>query len=176
MKTGISVRDAMTVKPVTAPIEARVQEIAKLMRKGKVGSIVITNKNKLVGIISEKDIVERVVAKVTDFLSLNARDIMTKELVTIDPKEDIYDALILMGNEEIRKLPVVENGKLVGLLTANDILKIEPALFEIMSIRTRIREEHRKPIRYFEGRCDNCGFQGPVYKTKQKYLCIACKP
>ena len=47
MKTGISVRDAMTVKPVTAPIEARVQEIAKLMRKGKVGSIVITNKNKV---------------------------------------------------------------------------------------------------------------------------------
>ena len=176
MKTGISVRDSMTVKPVTASLETSVKEIAKMMKKGNVGSIIITNKQELVGIVSEKDIVERIVAKGVNFNGLKARDVMTKTLVTIDPNEDIYDALILMGNEEIRKLPVVEKGKLVGLLTSNDILKIEPALFDIMSVRTRLREEHRKPIRYIEGRCDNCGFQGPVIKVKNKYLCIACKP
>ncbi len=176
MKTGISVRDAMTTKPVTAGLDSSIKEVAILMKKGKVGSIVITFKQKLIGIISEKDIVERVVAKGNPSDDLKAGDIMTTELVTINPNEDIYDALILMGNEEIRKLPVVENGRLVGLLTSNDVLKIEPALFEIMSVRTRIREEHRKPIRYVEGRCDNCGFQGPVYKIKQRYLCIACKP
>ncbi|MBS3149230.1 CBS domain-containing protein [Candidatus Woesearchaeota archaeon] len=176
MKTGISVRDSMTIKPVTAGLDASIQEIAKLMKRGKVGSIVITFKQKLVGIISEKDIVERVIAKGIPFDELKAGDIMTTELVTINPNDDIYDALILMGSEEIRKLPVVENDKLVGLLTSNDILKIEPALFDIMSVRTRLREEHRKPIRYVEGICDNCGFQGPVIKIKQEYLCIACKP
>ena len=176
MKTGISVRDAMTTRPVTASTDTPLQEVAKLMKKGNVGSIVITSKEKLVGIISEKDIVERVVAKGLDFAKLKARDIMTKDLVTINPQEDIYDALLLMGNEEIRKLPVVDNKKLVGLLTSNDILKIEPALFDIMSVRTRLREEHRKPIRFVQGRCDNCGFEGPVIKHQQRYLCIACKP
>ena len=146
------------------------------MKKGKVGSIVITFKQKLVGIISEKDIVERIIAKGLNFDELKAADVMTTDLVTINPNEDIYDALRLMGNEEIRKLPVVENEKLVGLLTSNDIFKIEPALFDIMSVRTRLREEHRKPIRYVEGNCDNCGFQGPVIKIKQRYLCVACKP
>ncbi|HLC73917.1 MAG TPA: CBS domain-containing protein [Candidatus Nanoarchaeia archaeon] len=175
MKTGISVRDAMTMKPITARLDTNIQECARMMKKAKVGSIIVIDKNNLVGIISEKDIVERVIAKGIDFKNLKAKDVMTKELVTIDPKEDIYDALILMGNEEIRKLPVIENEKLVGLLTSNDILKIEPALFDIMSVRTRLREEHRKPIMYVEGRCDNCGFQGPVIKSKQKYLCISCK-
>ena len=176
MKTGISVRDAMTTQPVTASIDTPLQEVAQLMKKGKVGSIVITAKEKLVGIISEKDIVERVVAKGLNFAVLKAGDIMTKELVTISSQEDIYDALLLMGSEEIRKLPVVDNKKLVGLLTSNDVLKIEPALFDIMSVRTRLREEHRKPIRFVQGRCDNCGFEGPVIKHKQRFLCIACKP
>ena len=176
MKTGIKVFEAMTRNPVTASPDENIQECSKKMCKDKVGSIVIKEKDKLVGIISEKDIVSRVVCKALDPKKLKAKDIMTTRLVTIKPDLDIYDALVIMGNKEIRKLPVVENSKLIGFLTVKDILKIQPALFEIFSKNNEeLREESRKPLNYMQGICDLCGSQGPVQKIKNKYVCNSCK-
>lgn len=175
MKTGITVHEAMTKKPVTAYPDDTIQECAKIMAKEEVGSIVIKEHGELVGIISEKDIVERVVAKGLDMSKVKARDIMIKNLITIEPNKDLYDALVLMGYEEIRKLPVVQGKKLLGLLTAKDILKIEPALFDIFSTKIEeLREEEEKPLKYIEGTCNECGFRGPVQKVNNKFICNSC--
>ncbi len=175
MKTGISVHDAMTKKPVTASPDETIQDCAKKMAREQVGSIVIKDKGELVGIISEKDIVERVVAKGMDVGKTKAREIMIKDLVTITPERDLYDALLLMGHEEIRKLPVVDGKKFLGLLTAKDILKIEPALFDIFSTKIEeLREEEDKPIKWMEGICERCSFQGPVQRIKGKFICTSC--
>ncbi len=175
MKTGISVHDAMTKKPVTASPDETIQECAKKMAKEEVGSIVIKDKGELVGIISEKDIVEKVVANGMDVSKVKASEIMIKDLITISPERDLYDAILLMGHEEIRKLPVVDGKKLIGLLTAKDILKIEPALFDIFSTKIEeLREEEEKPIKWVEGTCDRCGFQGPIQKIKGGFICASC--
>ncbi len=176
MKTGISVRDAMTTKPITATPEESLQEISKRMLKEGVGSIIIQDKGNLVGIISEKDIVERVVAKGLIPKDIKAKDVMTKTLVTVPPNIDIYDALLVMNNEEIRKLPVVDGKRLLGFITVKDIVKIEPAMFEIFSRRLEIlKEEKRKPVKITHGRCENCGSEGPLYKVKKRWLCESCK-
>jgi len=175
MKTGITVREAMTKKPVTATPDTTIQECARIMSKSQVGSIVIQEKEKLIGIISEKDLVEKVVANALDVSKLKAKDIMKKSLITISPNQDLYDAMLLMGHEEIRKLPVVEGKKLIGLLTAKDILKIEPALFDIFFSKIEeLREEDEKPLRYTYGTCDKCGSEGPVQKIKNNFVCSSC--
>ena len=174
-KTGIYVKDAMTKKPVTCGQEQTIQDCATTMLKEGVGSIVVRDKEILLGIISEKDIVEKVIAKGLNAKTTKAKDIMVKNLITISPDVDIYDALLLMGHEEIRKLPVVENKKLVGFLTTKDILKIEPALFDIFYGKIEeLREENNKPLKYHYGTCDKCGSEGPVQKIKNKYFCNGC--
>lgn len=176
MKTGISVHDAMTTKPVIAHFDDTIKYCAKKMRDNDVGSIVIVDKNIPVGIISEKDIVEKVVAKGLDPNKLKAKTIMVKNLITISPDKDLYEAIELMAKEEIRKLPVVQNKRFLGLITSKDILKIEPSLFDLISSKLeKLKEEERKPLRYIEGICDNCGSRGPLYKIKNMLLCTSCK-
>jgi CBS domain-containing protein len=175
-KTGITVRDAMTKKPIKASPEDTIQQCARRMLKEGVGSVVIEENGILIGIISEKDIVEKVVAQGKDTINTRARDVMVKNLVTIDPDKDLYEALLLMGHEEIRKLPVVEGkNKLVGFLTSKDILKIEPALFDIFYGKMEaLREERDKPLKYHYGTCSKCGSEGPAQKIKNKYICMSC--
>lgn len=69
---------------------------------------------------------------------------MATDLVTISPGKDVYDALILMRNHDIRQLPVIEKNKLVGFLTSKDILKIQPELFDLFIEKYELREEQRK--------------------------------
>ena len=69
-----------------------------------------------------------------------------KTLFTIEGESDIYDALVIMRDENIRHLPVVNKGEMVGLLTLKDILKIQPALFELIVEKFELREEENKPV------------------------------
>ena len=161
MKTGIKVFDAMTTKPVTGKIDDTIITCAKTMKKFGVGSLLITDKKQVVGMITEKDFVCKVLAKGMNPNDTMAGDIMEKHLYTITPEADLYDAMVEMRNNEVRRLPVEENGKIIGLLTNKDILKIEPQLFELLAEKMSIREENSKPImdfgKYEEGLCESCG-------------------
>ncbi|MBU1201099.1 MAG: CBS domain-containing protein [Nanoarchaeota archaeon] len=161
MKTGIKVFDAMTTKPVTGKVDDTITNCAKTMKKYGVGSLLITDKKQVVGMITEKDFVYKVLAKGINPDDTLARDIMEKNLFTITPESDLYDAMVEMRNNEVRRLPVEEDGKIIGLLTDKDILKIEPQLFELFVEKMRIREEDSKPIadfgKYEEGLCESCG-------------------
>jgi signal-transduction protein with cAMP-binding, CBS, and nucleotidyltransferase domain len=68
-------------------------------------------------------------------------------MVIISPEKDIYDAIIKMRDKDVRRLPVIHDGELIGLLTEKDILKIEPSLFDLLVERYEIREEDKKPIK-----------------------------
>ncbi|MBI2559074.1 CBS domain-containing protein [Candidatus Woesearchaeota archaeon] len=96
----------------------------------------------------------------------------------MSPNDDIYDALIKMRDSNIRHLPVVENGKMVGLLTLKDVLKIEPSLFELLVEKFELREETRKPIDRVISReaiCQGCGaYVENVTKVKGSLLCERC--
>jgi len=145
MKTGIKVADAMTKKPIIVDPETPIHECSKLMLKEKVGSLIVRSSSKAIGIISEKDIVERVVAKSLDPRKVLAKEIMSKRLITIKPHQDILEALQLMKIEKIRKLPVIDDEEnFIGLLTTKDVLRLQPALIEIYLERLQIREHEDK--------------------------------
>ena len=147
VKTGIRVFDAMTTKPICVQEHYTAEECAKMMKKFSVGSILVKDGKVVHGIITEQDMVYKVVAKNRNPKEVLAREIMVTNLFTVTPDKDIYDAMLMMRNNDIRHLPVVDDDKFVGFLTMKDILKIEPQLFELLVEKIRLREEDTKLYR-----------------------------
>ena len=116
-----SVRDAMTEDPRSIGASASVVEAARLMREDDIGSLPITDDEKLVGMITDRDITTRVVAEAADPTSMSVEDVYSRDLVSVEPDEDLDEALQLMARHQVRRLPVVENGRLVGIVAQADI-------------------------------------------------------
>ena len=124
MKTGLRVIDAMTKRTISVKPSTTASRCAETMKKEHIGSIVVEHKGSVSGIISEQDLVYNIVAGNMDPNKVKVKDIMTKDVVTITPEKDITEAMLKMSNLNVRRLPVVEGQKLVGILTMKDILKI----------------------------------------------------
>ena len=144
MKTGISVHECMTTKPISVDRDAGLQDAAKLMADHRIGALLVKEHGTAVGIITDQDIVRHFVAKGINPLARSVRDLRAKELITISPEADIYDALVTMRDHGIRHLPVMQGRELIGLLPLKDILKVEPQLFDIVVEKYEIMEEGRK--------------------------------
>ena len=112
MLTGVKVKDAMTRQPIEVSEDISVNECAKIMKKHDIGSVLVKKKNKLSGILTEEDLVYKIVAEAKDVRKTKVKDIMVTRLITIETDKDIYYALVKMSNNNIRRLPVVENNKL----------------------------------------------------------------
>jgi CBS domain-containing protein len=116
-----SVRDAMTENPRSIAASASVVEAARLMREAHVGSLPITDDETLVGMITDRDITTRVVAEATDPNTTSVEDVYSRDLISVEPDQDLEDALQLMARHQVRRLPVVENNRLVGIVAQADI-------------------------------------------------------
>ena len=116
-----SVRDAMTDNPRSIGKSASVVEAAQLMRQENIGSLPITDDEKLVGMITDRDITTRVVAEVADPKMTSVGDVYSRDLISVEPDKDLEDALQLMARHQVRRLPVVEDGRLVGIVAQADI-------------------------------------------------------
>lgn len=180
METGIKVGDIMTRNFIFVSPQTDLRECAKTMVKKRVGSLVIQENNVLKGILTEKDIVWVVVKKTKkDLQDILVKDIMKRKVITIKPSADITEALDRLKKKKIRRLPVVENGKLIGLLTEKDILKIDPGLFQMIAQTIKIREEtekiHRK-VQSFrkQGICEECGEFEILLKDGNQMICEEC--
>ncbi len=181
MNTGYKVGDAMTQSPITISPEASVKDCAKKMAEMQVESLVVKKGKELVGIITDIDLVERVVAKGLNADRTRVRDVMVSKLITITPEKDIYDAIVLMKKRDIRQLPVIspkDKKILLGYVTMKDILKIEPSLFDMIVDEFELREEKRKLSRtgLKEGICQICGkYSDDVSVVDEVLMCEHCR-
>ena len=179
MKTGIRVLDAMTRKPITVDPDRTLDECARIMTKNAIGNLLVVDKSKkdrLLGILTEKDFVTKVIARGINPSKFKAKDIMETKLKVIEPEADIYDALIRMRQRKVRRLPVVEKGRLIGLLTDKDVLRIEPQLFDLMVEKFMVKELFRKKklTSYMEGDCEICGNYAQLYELGDQLICEGC--
>ncbi len=147
MKTGYTVADAMTHEPVMITPNKTLRDAAKIMEKEHVGALLVKEDDKIVGIITEQDMVRKGIAGAGNPSQKKIKEIMATDLVTTTPDEDIFEALRIMRDYNFRHLPVMNEGKFVGLVTLKDILKIEPDLYEILVEKIELREEERKPLK-----------------------------
>jgi len=121
---GQSVRDVMTQGPRSVRRDSPVVEAARIMRDEDVGAVPVVDGDRIVGMLTDRDITLSVVAEGKDPQSTNAEEIASSELVTVDPQQDLDEALRLMARHQVRRLPVVEeDGKLVGILAQADVAR-----------------------------------------------------
>ena len=119
---GTKVHEVMTDRPRCVTPETPVSQAAELMASEDVGSLPILEGEKLAGIVTDRDIVIRAVAKGKDPQGMPVREVASRELVTVRPDEDLSDALKLMASHQVRRLPVVdEDNRLVGVLAQADV-------------------------------------------------------
>ena len=115
------VRDAMTEDPRSIGASEPVVDAARLMREQHVGSLPVTDNEKLVGMITDRDITTRVVAEAADPKMISVGDVYSRDLISVEPDQDLDEALRLMARHQVRRLPVIENGSLVGIVAQADI-------------------------------------------------------
>lgn len=180
MEVRMPIKEIMTKDVVTVDIKSGVQQLAQKMLVYDVGSVIITDKKQPVGIVTERDIVRKIVSKNLKPDDISLKELMTAPLVTIPATEDVTDTMHKMVKLEIRRLPVVENAKLVGIVTDTDLLAISA---EMGSIFSDLIKMHREKIfsmetsgQVFKGICEECGYIfDNLSLVDGKLLCESCK-
>jgi CBS domain-containing protein len=120
------IRDVMTSNPTTVERSTNVLEAAKVMAGEDVGPLPVTDGGRLVGIITDRDIVTRVLAEERDPQSTTVGDICSSDLVTVTPEDDLDQALRTMASAQVRRLPVVEGDRIVGIVAQADVARQAP--------------------------------------------------
>jgi CBS domain-containing protein len=120
---GKRIRDVMTPSPRTVQASSPAVEAAKLMQQADAGMIPVVDDDRLMGTVTDRDIVMRVVAAGKDPQSTTAGEIASSDVVTVEPDQDLDEALSLMARHQIRRLPVIEDGRLVGVLAQADVAR-----------------------------------------------------
>jgi len=130
-KSGIPVYDVMIKEPFFISPKTSVKSCSEKIAKHNIGSMLIREEGKIIGIVTKQDLVKKVIAKGLSPSKLKVKDIMTKKLITVNPHEDLSDAVKLMIDNKVEQLPVTEKTEFKGLLTWKQILKIQPKLMEL---------------------------------------------
>jgi CBS domain-containing protein len=121
---GKNIRELMSSNPCAIDADKPVAYAAKMMKQEDVGLAPVVEGDRLVGTLTDRDIVVRVVAEGKDPQTVAVREVASTDLVTIDPQQDLDEALQLMASKQVRRLPVVEqDGRLVGVLAQADIAR-----------------------------------------------------
>jgi len=180
----VLVADIMTKDPITAKPDITLLDCAKKMVKSRVGSLILADKKKLVGLITQRDILWALIKKSkADLSKIKAIDISPKKLATVKPSSTIKEALSKMKKLKFERLPVVQENKLVGMLTIKDILNFHPELYPELEEFAKIREESNKLKRLkkatertpTEGICEECGAQDFLYRINGMLICESCR-
>lgn len=129
----LTVNDVMTADPVTLSPSSPVSEAAKLMRDNEIGDVIVTDGETVVGIVTDRDLVVRGLADECD-PQTPVRDVYSRDIATVSPEDDAHAAARLMRDKSIRRLPVVDEGRPVGIVSIGDLAqRLDPdsALAEI---------------------------------------------
>lgn len=125
----VMIKDVKTIRSKNS-----VREACQEMKQGKIGSLVVVKgSGEIVGIVTERDVIMDVVAERKDPEATTVEQIMSKKLITTGPESSLEDAADLMADNDIRRLPVVYQGKLVGIISASDLILYEKRLIEKLS-------------------------------------------
>lgn len=128
----MNVEDVMVEKVVTVRAEATAREAIELMNKQDIGSLIVEENEKPVGIVTERDLLRRVLAVSRAPEKIRVQEIMSTPPVVAECDMEIEEAAKLMVNMKVKKLPVVENGRLVGLVTLTDLVRTQPHMIRVL--------------------------------------------
>lgn len=138
MSGFILVRDIMVKNVKTVKTDDTVLSAVQKMNKFDIGSVIVISSGRPVGILTEKNILSRIVEPRMDAATVWAKDIMSVPLITIEPTASIEEAAKIMAEKKVSRLPVMENNKIIGLISSTDIIKANPTQLGILNELLRV--------------------------------------
>jgi CBS domain-containing protein len=149
----------MTRTVVTATPEMTAAQAGKKMVEKRVGSIIIVKDDKPVGIVTESDMVAKVIFKNVKPSSIKLEQLMSKPLITTKSSDDVHDAVLMMVQKKIRRLPVLDGDELVGIITDADVIQVSSEVNQILDNLIEMNRESvldRREVVITQGECEEC--------------------
>ena len=177
MTTGTLVKNIMSKPAIQINHDKTVQDAAQVMVKHRVGSIIVVKDSNPIGIITETDINKKVVAPGKDPRKLKTKDIMSAPLVFSNPDEDILVTVEKMKKHKVKRIPVVEKGKIVGIVADTDVARASPDMLDILDFRLKMRSfkpsvEESVTL----GICEVCGeYSVGLQFVDDQWVCENCR-
>ena len=179
METRLAVRDVMTRTVVTATPDMSAAEAGKKMVENRVGNILIVEKGRPVGIVTESDMVAKVISKNVKPGSIKLEQLMSQPLITTKSSDDINDAVLMMAQKKIRRLPVIDDGALVGIITDADVIQASSEINQILDNLIQMNREtvlDRRDVTVTQGECEGCEeFSEDLRQEEGRLKCPRCR-
>jgi signal-transduction protein with cAMP-binding, CBS, and nucleotidyltransferase domain len=180
LRARMLVKDVMSSPVITVEEKETVDKVAQHMDTHQLGCIIVTDREgKPIGIITEKDLISRVLAKNRMPSRLKAKTVMTTPLITVSPDETLTNVARQMSRLNVRRLGVVYKGDLVGIISSKDVLAVTPELLETIQEKTRIESgnmEETLEASLMTGYCDRCGqWSSRLKEVEGEFLCDDCR-
>jgi len=172
-ETRVPLNEVMKRNPTMISIEANVAKAAKTMCREKVGSVIILQRNKPIGIVTEEDINCKVVAKDLKPSTVQVSTIMSTPLITVSADKTVIDAAQMMVEHKVRRLPIVDkSGKVIGIVTVRDLLTVSNEQNELLTDLIEINREEQVEV----GMCSRCSqMSDDLKRVDSTLLCPRCR-
>ncbi len=179
----IRIKDVMTRRVVSVDENDSVTVVAEAMARNRVGSLIVRSEFGPIGIITESDIVKKMASHKMDAEKTKAGEIMNTPMIFVTPEQDVEYAANIMVANKIRRLPVLQNNKIVGIVTHTDIVRAAPSMLSLLDARLRMRvieaeiptRESRVRVGGVVGLCESCGMYSTDLGTLDEDLvCEKC--
>jgi CBS domain-containing protein len=179
METRLAVRDVMTRTVVTATPDMSAAEAGKKMVENRVGNILIVEEGRPVGIVTESDMVAKVISKNLKPGSVKLEQLMSQPLITTKSSDDINDAVLVMAQKKIQRLPVIDDGELVGIITDADVIQASSEINQILDNLIQMNREDvldRRDVIVTQGECEECEeFSEDLRQEEGRLKCPRCR-
>lgn len=172
----VKVKEVMKKSVFTIDPEVNLADVAKIMTNNRIGSLIITEGGKPTGIITDSDIVT-IVARGMNPKKVKVKDVPKKRFITAEPEDDLIKVTRNMIKNGKKRVPVIKDGQLQGILSDKEILLVSPELLEIMSEKLKARVAMvSKPQQTISGICEQCeGYSDNIRNIDGKWVCEDCR-
>lgn len=179
----ILIKDIMTKSVVSVDENDSVKTAAEVMAKNRVGSLIVRSEFGPIGIVTDSDIIKKAVSQKTDIEKMKVSEIMNTPMIFVAPEQNLTDAASIMITNRIRRLPVIQNNKIVGIVTHTDIARASPTMVYLLEERLRMRtveaeiptREARVRVGGMAGICEHCGMYSTDLETfDEDWICEKC--
>jgi len=173
----VFVKDIMSKKVVTIDFRKNIKTAGELMSKFRRGCLIVTKDDRAIGILTDSDLIKKLVSKNLKPSEVSVSKLMSKPLVSISPNLTALEASRIMKRNNIKRLPVVEKGRLTGIISVTDIAATSPEMLDVLENRLRSREaEPEIKEETTSGICESCdNYSTDLKFVNEQWLCETCR-
>lgn len=173
----VLVKDIMTKKVFTIDISKTAKDAGLVIKKIRRGCLIVTKDKRPIGIVTDSDLIRKVISKNLVASKVKIKNIMSKPLVTVLPEDDILVAVRKMRKSNIHRLPVISGEKLVGIISLRDIAVTSPEMLDLLEYRLKMKEMPMEIREEFTaGICDSCGnYFERLKNVNDQWVCETCR-